>query len=164
MSDNTTITFEWRERTYSVPEGRNPILVETTGEVLSGDGWQFEIFPPKPGNLKLLYKVVITAKTDLAQLAKTLNAVLATEVLITYDTICPRGCVNPTRPYCSQCGSMIQISKTVIPYHTMPPATLDIPVDVIGTGPCPHCGQVLDHNHQIKKCPGCSQALHWICR
>jgi hypothetical protein len=159
------IHFDWEGVTYTVPEGRNPILLPG-GQVLNGDSWQQEIFPRRPGKLSLNYSIVITPKTDLVSLARSIGAVLAKAITISLAKKCPHGCSEPTTPYCSKCGSVVEIVEVVLDYIPTKPLPFQhgAAQNVQGNGPCPSCGIALDHNHQLSTCQNCGQSLHWTCR
>lgn len=159
------IHFDWEGITYTVPEGRNPILLPS-GQVLSGDSWHQEIFPLRPGTLTLNYSIVITPETDLVSLARNIGAVLAQAINIMQVKKCPKGCTDPTTPYCSKCGSVVEIDWVVTPFIPIKPLPLqqNEAKDVKGNGPCPHCGNPLNHEQHANPCPHCGKPLHWTCR
>ena len=157
------ITFEWRNVTYTVARPGNPIIIPTTGEVLKGDGWQREIFPPEPGDLTVKFVAVIRDLDELNQLASAIGGNIAWPVIMHKTTVCPSGCDQPTSPYCSQCGKATEYDYTYTPMEFFGShSPLEDPQEVMGDGPCPNCKTSLHHCHD-EKCPNCGQTLEWMC-
>lgn len=119
LDPKTTIRFLWKDVYYIVSEAKNPILLPT-GDVLSGDGWQYEIMPPNPGKLELLFEIKVQNLPHLKEVAQRLNGVVASPVTITTIYVCPNGHVDPTTPFCSQCGKPTEEQHTIIPYLPFP--------------------------------------------
>lgn len=166
MSEQTkVIVFDWRGADYTIPEAKSPIVLPD-GEILSVEKWG-ESNPEKPLGLRLMTKLPMSPGTDLAMVAMGMKGVLATPVLLEVYYACPKGCFNPTKPFCSECGSKVEVVSAYVPITSskkQTPHVIDGVVDVKGEGPCPNCGETLNHDDHAANCPTCGQALHWICR
>ena len=164
MADNLQpIVFEWQGKTYSITEGRNMIILPTL-EVLKAVYRAGVVNPPQIAKLTSFISFYLTPiSPSLAQIAREMDAVLATQVHITNPIFsCPNGCSNPTHPFCSQCGSRVNTTDFIVSAPHL--SSLNIEVNVKGNGPCPTCSAKLVHDHHAKVCPTCGQALKWICR
>lgn len=113
MTVNERIVFVWKGEHFTVPKAANPIILPG-GEVLKGDGWANEVFPPNPGKLSHLFNIhCITL--GLKDVADALGGVLAVRVTVKKINICPRGCTKPTNPFCKKCGEKVEVTYEIEP-------------------------------------------------
>lgn len=157
MSDaNSAISFEWKNVLYSIPEARKFIILPNF-EMLIVDG---PINQSQPENLRRLLTIEVTPLfISLEQIAREMDAALATAVDIVNTKICPKGCSKPTYPFCSQCGSPTKIVKTLVPYviHKFS-LSINTPVMVEDGKPCPRCKQTIRGTYS-DRCPKCGQKI-----
>lgn len=113
MTENDRIIFTYDGQKYTVPKAANPIILPS-GQVLKGDGWKDEVFPPNPGKLTHLFNVNCVS-LGLKDIADALGGVLAVKITITKIAICPSGCTKPTDPYCKKCGAKVEVTYEVKP-------------------------------------------------
>ena len=151
---NDKIVFNWNGSSYMVESEGNPILLPT-GEVLVGDGWQIEIYPPKPGNLTLLYKVELTSETSIEDLAEKLQANLAVKVIIVKVRSCPNKCdTEVLGKYCPHCGSEIEVNILITPVEINQREEARVDNNF-----CSRCGNQIQPGQKLIFCQRCGSKL-----
>ena len=146
----------WRGIAYQVPQITDQPIVLSTREVVIVGNWDTSLNPIQPPVVRYLFTLVVRNDQELATATQFLSWVTAKPVALNFKTICPNGCLNPSQPYCMQCGQAVTTEVTTEPLGFIPCSPFEKDT-ITRDGYCPNCGRFVSFH--VRSCPQCHTTL-----